>query len=76
MAYFVIFLVRIYQCSLSPVLTTLGVGCRYVPRCSEYAVEALRLHGARRGSILAVGRVLRCHPWQDGGYDPVPEKQR
>jgi uncharacterized protein len=46
--------------------------CRYYPSCSTYAVGALRVHGPLRGSALAVGRVLRCHPWSPGGIDPVP----
>ena len=47
--------------------------CRFYPSCSEYALEALSTHGARRGSWLAVRRVGRCHPWHEGGLDPVPE---
>ena len=46
--------------------------CRFYPSCSAYALEALELHGARRGSWLALRRVGRCHPWHDGGLDPVP----
>jgi putative membrane protein insertion efficiency factor len=46
--------------------------CRFHPSCSEYALEALALHGAARGSWLAVRRIGRCHPWHDGGLDPVP----
>ena len=46
--------------------------CRYWPTCSEYAVEAVEHHGAARGSVLALGRVLRCHPWGGHGVDPVP----
>jgi putative membrane protein insertion efficiency factor len=46
--------------------------CRYYPSCSTYAVDALREHGPLRGSALAAGRVLRCHPWSPGGVDPVP----
>ena len=47
--------------------------CKYHPSCSQYALDALTLHGARRGTWLAVRRVGRCHPWHDGGLDPVPE---
>lgn len=47
--------------------------CRYTPSCSAYAIGALDRHGARRGTLLAARRVLRCHPWRAGGYDPVPE---
>jgi uncharacterized protein len=46
--------------------------CRFHPSCSQYALEALTLHGAGRGSWLAIRRVGRCHPWHDGGLDPVP----
>ena len=46
--------------------------CRFHPSCSQYALEALALHGAVRGSSLAIRRVGRCHPWHDGGLDPVP----
>ena len=46
--------------------------CRYQPTCSSYAIEALELHGARRGSWLALRRLLRCHPWGGHGWDPVP----
>ena len=47
--------------------------CRYTPCCSDYAVEAIRKHGAGKGFYLAVRRVLRCHPFHEGGYDPVPD---
>jgi putative membrane protein insertion efficiency factor len=62
-------LVRVYQATLSP---WLGGACRFAPSCSEYAIEALRLHGAFRGSGLALRRLLHCHPFHRGGYDPVP----
>jgi len=62
-------IVRLYQATVSPLL---GPCCRYVPSCSAYAVEALRVHGVWRGLALAAWRVLRCHPLAEGGYDPVP----
>jgi hypothetical protein len=62
--------VRFYQRALSPVL---GGNCRYYPSCSEYGYDAIRLHGAARGSWMAVKRIGRCHPFHEGGYDPVPE---
>jgi uncharacterized protein len=61
--------VRAYQVALSPIL---GGACRYYPSCSHYAIEALERHGARRGGWLAVRRILRCHPFRPGGFDPVP----
>jgi hypothetical protein len=62
-------LVRGYRTFVSPWLPP---ACRYTPSCSEYAEEALRRHGATRGSWLALRRLLRCHPWGGTGYDPVP----
>ena len=64
-----IYLVKGYQLSLSPLLPP---SCRYYPSCSAYAVEALERHGALRGSWLALRRILRCHPFRPGGFDPVP----
>ncbi len=61
--------VRVYQYTLRPVL---GAQCRFTPSCSDYALQALRAHGALRGSGLAAWRVLRCNPWCAGGHDPVP----
>ncbi|MGH6981893.1 MAG: membrane protein insertion efficiency factor YidD [Stellaceae bacterium] len=61
--------IRAYQLGLAPVL---GNNCRYEPSCSHYAQEAIRLHGPWRGAVLALARIGRCHPWHDGGYDPVP----
>ena len=63
------FLIRAYQLLLSPIL---GGHCRFTPSCSNYAAEAIRRHGALRGSWLAIKRIGRCHPFCDGGYDPVP----
>ncbi|MDE6305994.1 MAG: membrane protein insertion efficiency factor YidD [Muribaculaceae bacterium] len=61
--------VRFYQLSISPMLPP---SCRFTPTCSQYAIEALRRHGAVRGTLLALRRLLRCHPWGGSGYDPVP----
>lgn len=62
--------VRVYQRLMSPVLHLAGGGCRFHPTCSAYAIEALRKDGAVRGSIRALGRLLRCHPLHPGGFDP------
>ena len=64
---------RAYQYALSPFL---GQHCRFHPTCSQYAIDALRAHGAGRGLLLAARRLLRCHPWRPGGVDPVPERRR
>ncbi|MEW6727474.1 MAG: membrane protein insertion efficiency factor YidD [Bacillota bacterium] len=61
-------LIRIYQLAVSPLFPAC---CRYYPSCSEYAVQALHKHGPFRGSYMAARRLLRCHPWSPGGYDPV-----
>jgi putative membrane protein insertion efficiency factor len=62
-------LLRGYKWVLSPFLPP---ACRYVPTCSDYAAEAIERYGAFRGSAMAIWRVLRCHPFVRGGYDPVP----
>jgi len=59
--------IRFYQMAISPML---GPHCRFTPTCSQYAVEAIRKYGVLRGSAKAVWRILRCHPWHPGGYDP------
>lgn len=63
--------IRIYQNTLSPIL---GPRCRFYPSCSHYAIEAIERHGAARGSLLAAKRIVRCHPLNAGGFDPVPER--
>ena len=65
--------IRVYQYALSPML---GQRCKYYPSCSNYAVAALREHGAIRGLGLASWRLLRCNPFSNGGYDPVPPRHR
>ena len=64
-------LVQGYRYLLKP---WLGNACRFEPTCSQYALDALRTHGAAAGATLAAGRLLRCHPWCDGGHDPVPPR--
>ena len=64
-----VWLLRGYQLLVSPML---GQNCRFYPSCSTYAIEAVQVHGAARGSWLALRRVCRCHPWNAGGVDPVP----
>ncbi len=71
MRIFLIALLRIYQYVVSPLL---GNHCRFYPSCSAYAVEAISLYGPWQGFWMALKRLLRCHPWHPGGYDPVPRE--
>lgn len=64
-----VFLVRIYQYIISPLMPAT---CRYQPTCSHYMVEALKKHGPIKGLFLGTKRILSCHPWGGSGYDPVP----
>jgi len=68
-ARFLIFLIRVYQVTLSPLI---GPVCRFQPSCSRYTAECLRLHGALRGTLLGVKRLAKCHPFHPGGHDPPP----
>lgn len=61
--------IQCYRRFISPLMIS---HCRFYPSCSAYAVEALEAHGFVRGSYLALRRLLRCHPWHPGGYDPIP----
>ncbi|MBU6159777.1 MAG: membrane protein insertion efficiency factor YidD [Myxococcales bacterium] len=63
-------LITLYQRAISPMLPP---ACRFTPTCSEYARQAFEFHGFTRGSLLAVRRISRCHPFHPGGYDPVPD---
>lgn len=66
-------LILIYRYTLGPLL---GNQCRFYPSCSHYAEDAIKEHGAFHGVIMAVKRIFRCHPWHEGGYDPVPERSQ
>ena len=66
--YFLIKIIRIYQFLISPLL---GNSCRYLPTCSEYSIESLKAHGFFRGLFYSFKRILSCHPWGSGGFDPV-----
>lgn len=61
--------IKFYQIVLSPFMAS---NCRYYPSCSHYSIEAIELHGFFKGAWLAIKRILSCHPWHEGGYDPVP----
>jgi hypothetical protein len=62
-------IIRIYQKAISPFL---GANCRYTPTCSEYGTEAIKKYGPFKGGLMALKRILSCHPWGKSGYDPVP----
>ncbi|MBS1550731.1 MAG: membrane protein insertion efficiency factor YidD [Bacteroidetes bacterium] len=72
MSFISIFLIKVYQKTISPILPD---SCRFYPSCSHYSIEAFQKHGFFYGLFLTVYRVLRCNPFCKGGYDPVPEKK-
>jgi|TARA_B110000014_G_C19920485_1_gene476229 putative membrane protein insertion efficiency factor len=63
-------LITLYQFSLSFLI---GNQCRFYPTCSQYTKEAIEKHGSAKGSLLGIRRICNCHPWHEGGYDPIPE---
>ncbi len=68
-----LFLINIYQKTLSPFFASaLHIRCKFNPTCSEYTKQAIEKYGALKGSFLGIKRIIRCNPWNDGGYDPVP----
>jgi len=67
----IIYLIKFYQITLSPLL---GSNCRFQPTCSQYMIEAINLHGVLKGVRLGIKRISKCHPWGNHGYDPVPKK--
>jgi putative membrane protein insertion efficiency factor len=69
---FVLGLIRIYQFTFSAIM---GNQCRFYPTCSHYTAEAVRRFGAGRGLWLGMCRICRCHPWNPGGHDPVPDRE-
>ncbi|MDO9047003.1 MAG: membrane protein insertion efficiency factor YidD [Methylobacter sp.] len=71
MRFILIAIIKFYKYFISPLL---GERCRFYPSCSSYSLEALQLHGAIIGSYLSLKRLLKCHPFHEGGIDPVPEK--
>jgi putative membrane protein insertion efficiency factor len=67
-----VFLIKIYQFLISPVI---GKNCRFNPTCSNYALEALKKHGLILGMYYSIIRISKCHPWGGSGHDPVPSKK-
>ena len=66
-----IFSIKIYQKTLSPILSACGIKCKYYPSCSEYTKQAINKYGCFKGIFLGVKRILKCNPFSNGGYDPL-----
>ncbi len=70
---FLIKTIKLYQLILSPLL---GSNCRFEPTCSQYFIEAVEMNGVLKGSVMGIKRLLKCHPWHPGGFDPVCKKHQ
>ena len=73
MKWILIKLIEFYRKNISPLKVPC---CRFTPTCSEYAIQAIKTHGAIKGTLLSVWRILRCNPFCKGGFDPVPQKRK
>ena len=71
MRHLLLMLIKFYQLFISPIL---GSNCRFQPTCSQYSYDAIQAHGFFKGLSLSLKRIGKCHPWHDGGFDPVPKK--
>ncbi len=71
MRYLLLIPIKFYQLFISPLL---GSNCRFQPTCSQYAYDSIKSHGLLKGFILSTKRIGKCHPWHEGGFDPVPKK--
>lgn len=69
--YILIKVIKLYKYLVSPLI---GQSCRYLPTCSEYSIDALKTFGFFKGLLLSMKRILSCHPWSDGGFDPIKKK--
>ncbi len=73
MNYIIIFFIKFYQFFISP---WLGKNCRFLPTCSQYSCEVIKIHGTMKGVVLSIKRILKCHPFAKADYDPPPPKQK
>ena len=73
LTYILIQIIKCYKFLISPLL---GQSCRYLPTCSEYSIEALKTYGLFKGLFLSIKRILSCHPWGQGGFDPVKKEMK
>lgn len=67
----IIFLLKLYKKTISPIISACGIHCKFYPTCSEYTMQAVEKYGVIKGSFLGVKRILKCNPFSKGGYDPL-----